>query len=67
MSDLEHESILDTQALHEDFAHVTEIAARALLAAMDAQELAIGHHERWMDGALRDLEQTAAKRGSIAA
>ncbi len=61
MSDLEHEIILDTQALHEDFTHVTEIAARALLAAMNAQELAIGHHERWIDGALHDLEETARR------
>src|SRR3954452_12630297 len=52
MSDLEHEIILETQALSSEVAWLSDVAERAVRAAIEAQELAIGRHDGWMDSAL---------------
>jgi hypothetical protein len=61
MSDIEHEFIKETLALRDEVADVSDIASRALRAAIEAQELAIGRHDGWMDGALRRVESQARR------
>ena len=53
MSDLEHDIIRETMALSRETEWLSDIAGRALRAAIDAQELAIGRHDGWMESALR--------------
>ena len=60
MSDLEHDIISETRALSSETAWLSDVADRALRAAIDAQELAIGRHGGWMDGALRRVEMSLA-------
>ena len=59
MSDLEHDFILAERALEGEAAWLGDIADRALRAAIDAQELAIGRHDGWMDNALRRIARPA--------
>ena len=56
MSDLEHDIISETRALSREAEWLSDVAERSLRAAIEAQELAIGRHERWMDRALRRIE-----------
>jgi hypothetical protein len=56
MSDLEHDIISETRALSSEAEWLSDIAERSLHAAIDAQELAIGRHDGWMDTALRRIE-----------
>jgi len=62
MSDLEHDIICETQALGRETEWLSDVAERALLAAIDAQELAIGRHDGWMDSALARIGAGAVRR-----
>ena len=64
MSDLEHDIILQTRVLSSEAAWVSDIAERALRAAIDAQELAIGRHDGWMDTALRHIETSCTQQAA---
>jgi hypothetical protein len=55
MSDIEHEFVIDNEALRAELRHTREIAERALSAAKDAQDAATGHHDPWFDEALQAL------------
>ncbi len=55
MSDAEHELIIDTIDLRERFDRVSVLALRALAAASEAQDVAFGRHEDWIDDARREL------------
>ena len=56
MTDAEHEYVKENSALQEEVARLKEIAARALRAAIDAQDAERGGHDDWMDSALHDVE-----------
>jgi hypothetical protein len=56
VSDLEHDIISETRALSREAKWLREVAERSLRAAIKAQELAVGRHDRWMDSALRQVE-----------
>ena len=60
MSDVEHEYVIENEALRAELATVREIAGRALTAAMEAQDAAVGHHDAWLDRALQDLDLLGA-------
>ena len=55
MSDIEHELIVDAGELRVRFDRVSVLALRALVAATEAQDVAFGHHEEWIDDARREL------------
>jgi hypothetical protein len=55
MSDAEHELIVDNGELQQRLEHVSVLALRALAAAAEAQDVAFGHHEEWLDDAKRDV------------
>ncbi len=55
MSDVEHEYVIENEALRAELARVREIAERALTAAKEAQDAAVGHHDAWLDEALQYL------------
>ena len=61
MSDLEHDIISEAQVLTREVEWLNDVAERALRAAIDAQELAIGRHDGWMDSAF-DASRTATRR-----
>jgi hypothetical protein len=67
MSDLEHEMIVETSALSREAEWLSDVAERSLRAAIDAQELAIGRHDGWMDTALRRIEFRQVYRQTRAA
>lgn len=56
MTDAEHEYVKENSALQEEVARLEEIAARALRAAIQAQEAAHGRHDDWLDAALRSVQ-----------
>jgi hypothetical protein len=58
MSDAEHELIVDTINLRERFDRVSVLALRALAAATEAQDVAFGGHDDWIDDAKRELALT---------
>ena len=55
MSDAEHELLLENTAQTEEIARLRALAVHAVKAAVEAQDRADGHHEAWLDHALRDL------------
>lgn len=55
MSDIEHELIGDMDAARAENERLRALAERALVAASSAQEAAYGHHDEWIDDALREL------------
>jgi hypothetical protein len=58
MSDAEHELIVDYIDLREDVERLGRIAYRSLTTAREAQEVAFGRHDPWIDDAIRE---TAAR------
>ena len=62
MSDVEHELIGDMSAARAEIEQLRALARRALEAASSAQDAAHGHHDAWIDEALRDL---AAATGGL--
>jgi hypothetical protein len=55
VSDAEHELLIDNTAQAEEIARLRALAVRAARVAVAAQDRADGHHETWLDDALRDL------------
>jgi hypothetical protein len=53
MSDVEHEMIVDHIELRERLDRVSVIAIRSLVAASEAQDIAFGRHDEWLDDAKR--------------
>jgi hypothetical protein len=51
MSDVEHEMIVDHIELQERLARLSVIAIRSLAAASEAQDIAFGKHDEWLDEA----------------
>lgn len=56
MSDLEHDIIVETRALSREAEWLSDVAERSLRAAIEAQELASGRHDEWMDHELWRIE-----------
>ncbi len=56
MSDIEHELVGELAELRARVESLTELARRAILAAVDAQELSSRAHEPWLDEALATLD-----------
>ena len=54
MSDAEHELIVDLGEVQADAENFRDLARRALLAALTAQEAAYDRHDEWIDEGLRD-------------
>lgn len=55
MSDVEHELLVENTEQGQEIARLRALAARAALAAIDAQDRADGRHEAWLDQLLRDM------------
>ena len=53
MSDVEHELIVDNLELQVRVDRLSVIALRSIVAAAEAQEVAFGEHEDWLDDARR--------------
>jgi hypothetical protein len=53
MSDVEHELIVDNLDLQVRVDRISVIALRSIAAAAEAQEVAFGEHEEWLDDARR--------------
>jgi len=53
MSDVEHELIVDNLDLQVRVDRLSVIALRSIAAAAEAQEVAFGRHEEWLDDARR--------------
>ena len=47
--------MIDNGELQQQLDRVSVIALRALAAAVEAQDVAFGHHEAWLDDAKRDI------------
>jgi hypothetical protein len=60
MTDIEHEFVVENDALRAELALVRGTAVRAIIAAKDAQDAAEGHHDSWLDDALRTLDLQGA-------
>ena len=53
MSDVEHELIVDNLELQVRVDRLSVIALRSIVAASEAQDVAFGRHEDWLDDARR--------------
>jgi len=53
MSDAEHELIVDNLELQVRVDRLSVIALRSIAAASEAQDVAFGRHEEWLDDAKR--------------
>ncbi len=60
MTDIEHELVQENQRLRDRAARLADLAHRALIAAVEAQERAHGAHEPWLDDALASIEEVLA-------
>ncbi len=60
MSDFEHELLMDREHLSARTRRLAGIARRALVSAREAQERWAGHHDAWIDEALREVEREEA-------
>ena len=60
MSDIEHEFVIENESLRAELARVREITRRGLTAAKEAQDIASGRHDPWLDAALRSLDLQGA-------
>ena len=56
MSDVEHELVIENDALRAELARVAAIAERALTVAKEAQDAAVGRHDAWLDDALENID-----------
>ena len=55
MSDVEHELIVEYQDLRQRLDRVSVLAFRSLAAATEAQDIAFGRHDEWIDEAKREV------------
>lgn len=62
MSDVEHELVRENQQLRDRTAELAQLARRALVAAVEAQDGAAGTHEPWLDDALAAVDGVLADR-----
>jgi hypothetical protein len=61
MSDIEHEFVVENETLRQELARVRVLAARAITAAIAAQDAAGGKHDAWLDVALEGLDPVDAR------
>jgi hypothetical protein len=52
VSDVEHELVTENRELRERVALLADVSRRSVVAAMHAQDAALGHHDAWLDEAL---------------
>jgi hypothetical protein len=62
MSDIEHEFVIENDALRAELRRIRDIAERALTAARDAQDTSTGHHDKWLDEALKGIRTASPGR-----
>jgi hypothetical protein len=60
MSDIEHEFVIENETLRAELDRVREVARRALIAAKEAQDAALGNHDQWLDDALDSADLQSA-------
>jgi hypothetical protein len=60
VTDVEHELLRENQAFRDRIAVLGDLARRALIAAIDAEERVHGTHAPWLDDELAAIDQELA-------